>query len=44
MKQKFFIIPALFFALSAQSQERLRLEDVFSAISNNHPELKSYDS
>jgi outer membrane protein TolC len=44
MKQKLFIIPALFFALSAQSQERLKLEDVFSAISNNHPELKSYDA
>lgn len=44
MKQKLFIIPALFFALYAQSQERLRLEDVFSAISNNHPELKSYDA
>jgi outer membrane protein TolC len=44
MKQKLFIIPALFFALSVQSQERLKLEDVFSAISNNHPELKSYDA
>lgn len=44
MKQKLFIIPALFFALYARSQERLKLEDVFSAISNNHPELKSYDA
>jgi outer membrane protein TolC len=44
MKQKLFIIPVLFFALAAQSQERLKLEDVFSAIANNHPELKSYDA
>lgn len=44
MKQKLFIIPALFFVLFAQSQERLRLDDVFSAIANNHPELKSYDA
>lgn len=44
MKQKLFIIAALFFALTAQSQERLKLDDVFSAISNNHPELKSYDA
>jgi outer membrane protein, heavy metal efflux system len=44
MKQKLFIIVALLFALSVQSQERLRLDDVFSAISNNHPELKSYDA
>ncbi|MBO9684659.1 MAG: TolC family protein, partial [Flavisolibacter sp.] len=44
MKQKLFIIPLLFLALAAQSQERLKLEDVFSAIANNHPELKSYDA
>ena len=44
MKQKLFIIPVFFFALTAQSQERLKLEDVFSAIANNHPELKSYDA
>ncbi|HTM91293.1 MAG TPA: TolC family protein [Flavisolibacter sp.] len=44
MKQKLFIIPVLFFALAVQSQERLKLEDVFSAIANNHPELKSYDA
>lgn len=44
MKQKLSIITALFFALFAQSQERLKLDDVFSAISSNHPELKSYDA
>src|SRR5436853_2708510 len=34
----------LMLAISAQAQEKLNLENIFSAIQNNHPNLKSYDA
>jgi hypothetical protein len=45
MKQKFFIISGLLFlAISSHSQEKLSLEDIFSSMANNHPDLKRYDA
>jgi outer membrane protein, heavy metal efflux system len=46
MKQKTITVVLIFLVIgsSVYSQEKLKLEDIFSAISNNHPELKSYDA
>ena len=32
------------FVIAAQSQEKLSMEDIFSSITNNHPDLKGYDA
>jgi len=34
----------LLLAITADSQEKLSLEDIFSSIINNHPDLKGYDA
>jgi outer membrane protein TolC len=45
MKQKLIIISSfLLLALSMQSQEKLKLDEIFSVITNNHPNLKSFDA
>lgn len=45
MKHKIFIIAcSLFFAITAYSQEKLSLDEIFSSITNNHPDLKGYDA
>ncbi|HWI89954.1 MAG TPA: TolC family protein [Flavisolibacter sp.] len=45
MKSKFFIIVcSLLLAAAAFSQEKLSIEEVFSSINNNHPDLKGYDA
>lgn len=45
MKQKLFIISIIFLiTVSAQSQERLTLHDIFYRISTNNPEIKSFDA
>jgi outer membrane protein TolC len=45
MKQKlFFILLLLVVAIVAQSQERVTLSDIFSMISTNNPEPKSFDA
>ena len=45
MKQKLIIISSfLLVALSMQSQEKLKLDEIFSVITNNHPNLKSFDA
>jgi outer membrane protein, heavy metal efflux system len=35
---------ALFVMFPAQSQEKLRLEDIFSSITTDHPDLKGFDA
>src|SRR6266498_2530113 len=46
MKQKIIIAIVSFLMVesSVQSQEKLSMEDIFSSIINNHPDLKSYDA
>ena len=45
MKQKIIIALLGFsFAVSIQAQEKLKLEDIFSSVSANHPDLKMYDA
>ncbi len=45
MKQKLIITISVFLlAVSASSQEKLKLDDIFSAITSNHPDLKSFDA
>lgn len=45
MKRTFFMISwLLLLAITADSQEKLSLEDIFSSIINNHPDLKGYDA
>lgn len=45
MKRKLFIISTiLLLVFPAWSQERLRLEDIFSSITVNHPDLKGFDA
>lgn len=45
MKRKLFIISfALLFIIPAWSQEKLRLDDILSSISVNHPDLKGFDA
>jgi outer membrane protein TolC len=45
MNRKLFIISfSLFLAIVSYSQEKLSLEEVFSSINKNHPDLKGYDA
>jgi outer membrane protein, heavy metal efflux system len=45
MKQKVIVISSAFMlAISVGAQEKLSLENIFSAIATNHPELKMYDA
>ena len=45
MKQKLFIISfALLSIIPAWSQEKLRLDEILSSISVNHPDLKGFDA
>src|SRR6266487_3142519 len=45
MKRKLIIIPSVFLlTVSVQSQEKLNLDNIFSAITSNHPDLKSFDA
>ena len=45
MKRKFLVIAFfLVLATASRSQEKLSLGEVFSSISNNHPDLKGYDA
>jgi outer membrane protein, heavy metal efflux system len=45
MKKTIWIISAvLILTFSVNSQEKLNLENIFSAIQSNHPNLKSYDA
>lgn len=45
MKRKLFIILfSALFTLPAWSQERLKLDDIFSTITSNHPDLKGFDA
>lgn len=45
MKQSSIIIPLfLFIVIGAKSQEKLKLNDIFSLIESNHPILKSYNA
>ncbi len=44
MKQKLFILFVIILNLSVQAQDKLSLNDILSAISGNHPGLKSFDA
>jgi outer membrane protein, heavy metal efflux system len=45
MKRHLIIISsAVFLFTSAQAQDKLNLEGIFSSITNNHPDLKGYDA
>src|ERR1700730_13397849 len=45
MKKKLLVISTiLMLNIFAQAQEKLNLENIFSAIQSNHPNLKSYDA
>lgn len=45
MKRKLFLISAAFISIfPTWSQERLKLEDVFSSITASHPDLKGFDA
>lgn len=45
MKQKLIVALLGFtFSVSIQAQEKLSLEDIFSSIATNHPDLKMYDA
>ena len=44
MKQTLMILSVLFLLFPVQAQEKLKLSDVLSMISNNHPELKGFDA
>ena len=44
MKQILIILAAFVLTIPAQAQNKLRLDDILPAISNNHPALKSFDA
>jgi len=45
MKKKLIIISSvLLFGIAARTQEKIKLEDIFSSITANHPDLKMYDA
>jgi outer membrane protein, heavy metal efflux system len=45
MKQKIIVILAILsFTCAAHSQEKMKLEDIFSSITNNHPDLRGFDA
>lgn len=44
MKQKLFATFLILVSASLQAQEKLKLEDIFSSITANHPDLKGFDA
>jgi len=44
MKQNLIISLSLLLVIVAKAQEKLNLDNIFFAITNNHPELKMYDA